>query len=152
MAPYDFITVPSVDGIQFPCENALTAPNPPTIAYTILDIADIIRAHSEGMYTAFQMGLQLAQEQTATNVAVNGETATFLGVYDRYAYGVYDNDEAYQRSSRYWDSQTLRKQFFVTYDEAKDFAANGVADYNNMSVADLPSLTRSLNWRQNIRQ
>lgn len=124
-----------------------------------LDMAKILESYAQAMNTAFQMGRQARADElcltpnqnVATPPTPSAPAATrYLGVYDRYAYGVYDDQTKYTNSSRYWDSATLNTCVFGNYDDALAYARNGLSTNQGIPIESLPPLARRINWRQQM--
>ena len=130
-----------------------------------LDLAKVITAYTDGMKAAFQMGRQARADElcmTSQNMPTPSLSPSspvlptplppkeYLGVFDRYAYGVYDDQGKFNNSSRFWDVTTLSSCSFGSYDEALNYARHGVANSQGVTVEDLPPLTRKINWRQQV--
>ena len=124
-----------------------------------LDMARVLEAYSQGMNMAFQMGRQARADELCLvpnqNVKLPPLTTApaatrYIGAYDRYAYGVYDDQTKYNNSAKYWDSATLNTCVFGNYDDALAYALNGISTSNGIPVETLPPLARKINWRQPV--
>lgn len=125
--------------------------NPTTSLSMRLDVAELLRIQAQSMFEAYYLGarstsLAIPQQSNAEMFGVD----VYLGVYDDEAYGVYNNVEKYNKSEIFWHVGSQCKQTFATYDEALDFARNGVASFNHIDVKDVPPLKTACNWRQKI--
>lgn len=120
--------------------------------YVNIDLAQILRAHSEGMLRAFQMGQQLQVSIEAPVITANESAAgeLFLGVFDQNSYGVYQNPQKYEESKPFWNTASCRQQTFDTYEEALAFARQGVAELTQMPVECVPPMQHQIDWRERI--
>lgn len=120
--------------------------------YVIIDLAQILRAHSESMLRAFQMGQQFQIPLEASAIIASESTAgeSFLGVFDQNSYGVYQNPQKYEESKPFWNTASCRQKVFGTYDEALAFARQGVAELTQMPVESVPPMQYPMDWRERI--
>lgn len=132
-----------------------------SVMYVVVDLAAVFDAWSLGMMRAYYLGAQGGgmkaeeQPQTATPTIETGGTCSsedfaFCGVYDRSGYGVYDNSNALEKSAPYWDHGSVRKQEFNTYEEARNFAINGLSTQAHISVEIIPEMRYPINWREKV--
>ncbi len=136
---------------------------PQYIIHVNVDIAAVIQAITESRVRAFELGQQA--RLLAANGLINGENIVgknqnlggdsveeeFIGVYDQYSYGVYDDALAYNNSHKYFHKDSMGFGRFSSYEEACDFAKSGVAKLRNMVFEQVPDLDRDTNWRQVIK-
>ena len=112
-----------------------------------IDLAAVMEAYSIGMMRAFEMGRQAALAGSASSDDMD-DKGNFIGAYDAYAYGVYDNEENFSMSKRYWHNPTLAFRLFESYEEALNFAAAGVAGLKKSDPAMVQPMQYRINWRQ----
>ena len=122
-----------------------------------LDMAKVLETYSNGMKVAFEMGRQAKADELclapgqkvampSLPPAVSGKK--YIGAYDMYAYGVYDDEHKYNNALAHWHSATLNTCVFPSYEEALEYARNGVAASRGVDVGSIQPLTNKLNWRQ----
>ena len=132
-----------------------------------LDLAKVLTAYNEGMKAAFHMGRQARADELGIALPQNLPSPTqssplsilpssapakeYLGVFDRYAYGVYDDQGKFSNSARFWDSASLSVQPFASYEDALAYACNGAAACHQIPIENLTPLTHKINWRQQIQ-
>ena len=127
--------------------------NYPYYGYVYIDLAQIMRAYSDGMMRAFMMGRRMqSSAEGSTTTSDSSSDDVFLGVYDRYAYGVYHTPQKYEASKPFWDAASCQQQDFGSYEEALAFARQGVAALNHMSVDSVPAMQYTVDWRERIFQ
>jgi len=145
------------DTTSYEAVGAGSAPVGNVVLY--LDMAKVFEVYTQAMKTAFQMGrqartdeLSLAPNQNVTTppLPLASPAGSYLGAYDRFAYGVYDDEEKYGSSVRFWDPATLSTCAFSNRDEALAYARNGVAGYKGVPVESIPPMLRRMNWRQQV--
>ncbi len=132
----------------------------------VVNLEGIMQQHTQAMLVAFQMGREariLAERQVQTEISeqqympkvsgvqqVESPCECYVGVYDRWAYGIYSDQLALDRSQQYWDLSTQQTQNFKTYEQALDYARNGTARLRQLDASMLPDMQYSVNWRQKI--
>lgn len=132
-----------------------------------LDLAKVLTAYNEGMKAAFHMGRQARADELGIALPQNLPSPTqasplpvlptsapakeYLGVFDRYAYGVYDDQGKLSNSARFWDSASLNVQTFASYEDALAYASNGAAAYHQIPIESLTPLAHKINWRQQAK-
>ena len=127
--------------------------NYPYNGYVYIDLAQIMRAYSEGMMRAFMMGRQMQSSAEGTTTTKDSSSDNvFLGVYDRYSYGVYHTPLKFEASKPFWDAASCQTQSFGSYDEALAFARQGVAQLNQIPVDNSPLMQYPVDWRERIFQ
>lgn len=120
------------------------------------DLAAVLREYSQGLLQAFLMGRCAAEQErlllsTQPNVAkMQTKGNTYTGIFDNRGYGVYDSQEAINRSEPYWDKETVSGERFNTEIDALNFARNGLAALRQIDVNLLPDMQYPINWRQVI--
>lgn len=136
---------------------------PQCIIHVNVDMAAVIQAITESRVRAFELGQQV--RLLAANVPIGGENIVgenqnflgnpaeeeFIGVYDQYSYGVYDNILAYDNAHKYFHKDSMGFGRFSSYKEAFDFSKSGVAKLRNMFFEQVPDLDRATNWRQVVK-
>lgn len=115
-----------------------------------IDFANTMRVYFETIQQAVEWGQCHPNVTTATNLSSSMESTAYLGVFDKSSYGVYDDDNKFSNSKKYWHSESLRQQEFSTYNEALHFAKSGVASLKGISETTVPPMQTSVNWRQKI--
>lgn len=135
-----------------------------------LDLAQVLTAYNDGMKAAFHMGRQARADELGMALPQNLTSPTppsplpvlpvlpssspakeYLGVFDRYAYGVYDDQGKLSNSARFWDSASLNVQTFASYEDALAYASNGAAAYHQIPIESLTPLAHKINWRQQAK-
>jgi len=132
-----------------------------------LDMAKVLESYAQGMNMAFHMGRQARADELGIALPQNLPSPTqssplsilpssapakeYLGVFDRYAYGVYDDQGKFSNSARFWDSASLSVQPFASYEDALAYACNGAAACHQIPIENLTPLTHKINWRQQIQ-
>ena len=132
-----------------------------------LDLAQVLTAYNDGMKAAFHMGRQARADELSMTLSPNlpsptqpsplpvlptaSPTKEYLGVFDRYAYGVYDDEGKLRNSSRFWDSASLSIQPFASYEDALAYACNGAAACHQIPIENLTPLAHKINWRQQVK-
>ncbi|WP_029541562.1 hypothetical protein [Selenomonas sp. AB3002] len=131
----------------------------PPVSNVVLyvDLAKVFDSYANGMQMAFQMGRQAktdelcltpGQKVARPSLPPAASGKNYLGVYDHYAYGVYDDEAKYSNSLAHWHGATLNTSVFPSYEEALSYARNGVAASRGVDVGSIQPLTNRLNWRQ----
>lgn len=122
-----------------------------------VDLAKVFDSYANGMQMAFQMGRQAKADELGL---VSGQKVAmpslppvasgkkYIGAYDLYAYGVYDDEHKYNNALAHWHAATLNTCVFPSYEEALSYARNGVAASRGVDVGSIQPLTNRLNWRQ----
>lgn len=122
-----------------------------------LDMAKVLETYSNGMKVAFEMGRQAkadelclapGQKVAMPSLPPVASGKKYIGAYDLYAYGVYDDEHKYNNALAHWHSATLNTCVFPSYEEALSYARNGVAASRGVDVGSIQPLTNRLNWRQ----
>lgn len=136
---------------------------PQFVVHVNVDVAAVIQAITESRVRAFELGQQarlLAVNlpnsgpdivDKAQNVWGNSAEAEFIGVYDQYSYGVYDDEIAYDSAHKYFHKDSIGFGTFLSYEEAVAFAKSGVAKLRNIVFEEVPDLENDINWRQRIK-
>lgn len=129
------------------------ATGPATPAHIFLDVAEVMRAYSEGMQRAFQMGWEarLHDEWLAcppSETEMVAEDHGYWGIYDDASYGVYQNRKKLEASERFWHKDTLRWRTFPSYDEALEYARKGIAEFKGVPVDVIAPMQHNVDWRQ----
>lgn len=135
----------------------------------IKDFADVFFRHIE---KAYQCGYDAGQSY-AENTAIVSETSSditsdsdsyddderdtmsepvkkYLGAYDCVAYGVYDNVSKHSNSLPYWKKNSYNDDIFDSYEDALEFARNGVSQLSGIPVDQLPPMEGRINFRNRI--
>ena len=136
---------------------------PQCIIHVNVDMAAVIQAITESRVRAFELGQKA--RLLVENVPLGGENIVdenqnffgnlaeekFIGVYDQYSYGVYDNVLVYDNAHKYFHKDSMGFGRFLSYKEAFDFAKAGVAKLKNKMFEQVPDLERDINWRQVVK-
>ena len=131
-----------------------------TSMHLYVDMASVIRAHSDAMLNAFQMGRQAREDADRRYVLGGGGSPVedampfakrYRGVYDDAAYGVYDNPASFSKAMKFWHRDSLHYDEFDDYDAALSYAQQGIAAFRNMQPSDLPSMLYHINWREIVK-
>lgn len=120
----------------------------------VINLAEVMRANTEAMLAAFEMGREKARDDllygaTGSPQIPPSYEAAIIGVYDSEAYGVYTDVGRYQSSLRYW-KQPITTQTFASYDEALCFARDGVANALGIAASEVTPMEYPENWRQKV--
>ena len=115
-----------------------------------MDVEKILRAQFEMFKEIYDLGCNVSSPHVTLSEPFASTSPIYIGIYDKTAYGVYDDQSKFQKSQTYWHSSSVNKQEFSTYDEALVFARKGVALLNGISENAVPDLQHSINWRQKI--
>ena len=121
-----------------------------TITVVNIDLADIFRAHFESIKQAVEWGQNHPNLTPSTTQPSSGNGTPYLSIFDRFSYGVYNDNEKFLASRKYWDSSSVKQQEFSSYDEALLFARNGVAHLKGIPENTVTAMLYPLNWRQKI--
>lgn len=127
----------------------------------IVNAADMVREIFNGILAVNKSFGELAAVQrsllagdvntTPYNLDSNSNNVPqvgFVGIYNRNAYGVYDNPEKLNAALQYMPQNENRT--FETYEAAAQFAKNGIANLRGVSVAVIPEMRYKLNWIERI--
>lgn len=120
-----------------------------------VDLADVMRAYSDGMYHAFQMGQAAGRNyvlETKTSSKKLGSLPckNYIGIYDNSGYGIYCDLQKLEASKQYWNETSTRYCEFSSYEEALAFAKNGVATYMGVPTHTIPDPQYAIDWRQAV--
>ena len=121
-----------------------------TITVVNIDFADIFRAHFESIKQAVEWGQNHPDLTPSPPQPSAGNATPYLSIFDRFSYGVYNDNEKFLASRKYWDSASAKQQEFLSYDEALLFARNGVARLKGIPENTVTAMLYPLNWRQKI--
>lgn len=130
------------------------------------DFMDIFLCHME---KAYRQGVQAGQAsvETVKNVSATpdapGESydmkcdtrpeqsgKNYLGIYDSVAYGVYDNMQKLKISMPYWKKSSYTDESFDNYEDALEFAQDGVSQLSGVPVEHFPPIEGAINYRNRI--
>jgi len=128
------------------------------VMYVVVDLAAVLDAYSRGMMRAYCLGAQSSGMKAAVSSSQQGEQSiepefreeSFIGIYDRSGYGVYNDQRMLEDSQTYWNKDTMQMQRYKTYDEALKYARGGIAMLSHVAIEVIPSLQHPLNWRQKV--
>lgn len=121
-----------------------------TITVVNIDFADIFRTHFESIKQAVEWGQNHPDLTPSPPQPSAGNATPYLSIFDRFSYGVYNDNEKFLASRKYWDSASAKQQEFLSYDEALLFARNGVARLKGIPENTVTAMLYPLNWRQKI--
>lgn len=124
-----------------------------TIMILTIDLSDMLRITAENMKWSYDWGRSSVNGMPTTVLPQSQCTFTskiYVGIYDNVSYGVYDDNDKLQKSMGYWHPANVNSQEFASYEEAFDFARNGVAKLKGVPVNSIPDMKCALNWRQKI--
>lgn len=134
----------------------------------INEFTDVFFRHIE---KAYQNGLNSGQiyavntatvSETSANITsdsdgydderdtVSEPVRQYLGAYDCAAYGVYDSWQKHQNSLPYWKKASYNEGIFDSYEEALEFARNGVSQLSGVPVNQMPPMEGRINFRNRI--
>jgi hypothetical protein len=81
---------------------------------------------------------------------VSEPAKAYLGAYDCVAYGVYDSVSKHRNSLPYWKKTSYNDDIFDSYEEALEFARNGVSQLSGVPVNQMPPMEGRINFRNRI--
>lgn len=89
-------------------------------------------------------------DEDAEKDAVSEPVKQYLGAYDSVAYGVYDSVSKHRNSLPYWKKTSYNDDIFDSYEEALEFARNGVSQLSGVPVHQMPPMEGRINFRNRI--
>lgn|GEM_PF-5494472 len=128
--------------------------------YVVVNVADMIRETFNGIIAlnmslggnAFQQASLQQCTHTPQSVQVintgNFGQGGFTGVYNHDRYGVYDDPVRLNNGLKFIPGYSIMT--CETYEEALDFARNGIANIRGTSVNDIPDMINRINWTQGL--
>ena len=140
-----FSDIANIAGVQNPQNQ--------TVTFLKIDLPDILRAHAETLMEFYERGrnsVLYTPNAVPQSPKGNFSSTSYVGVFDRNSYGVYNDQDKFLKSKNYWNASSVKHQAFETRDEALRFARTGVAQLNGVTENTIPSMQFAINWRQKI--